>query len=109
MATNKMRLRHLYRSGEHEFLEEHYGIRFDKPESKAEVVQKVHVSIKEDEEIQVALKEEESEEVEIQSKLDYLETLDILQLRGMIKSAMDIPHKTVIKMKREEIISELLK
>jgi len=109
MATNKMKLRHLYRSGEHEFLEEHYGIRFDKPETKSEISQMAHISIKEDAEIQAALREEEKEDVELQSKVDYLETLDIMQLRTMIKSVMDIPHKTIIKMKKEEIISELLK
>jgi hypothetical protein len=41
--------------------------------------------------------------------MEYLDTLDINQLRSMSKSTLGIPHKNLMKMKKEELIAELLK
>jgi hypothetical protein len=41
--------------------------------------------------------------------MEYLDTLDINQLRNMAKTTLGIPHKNLMKMKKEELIAELLK
>lgn len=107
MATNKMKLRHAYRAGGDDFLEQSYGIRFDKDDKN--VARQIVQSIVEDEEIKEALKKEEVKTDDLLQKMEYLETLDINQLRGIAKSTLGIPHKNLMKMKKEELISELLK
>jgi hypothetical protein len=109
MATTKMRIKHLYRAGEHEFLEQNYGIKFNK--EKEHLSSQIHRVIQEDSEVQKALAEEETKknDQELVEKMEYLETLDINQLRAILKTTFDIPHKQVMKMKKEEIIAELLK
>ena len=112
MATNKMKLRHLYRSGEHKFLEDNYGVVFiNKDASNSEINQRAEMAINEDNDIQKALNEETKEIKEdgLLEKMEYLETLDIVQLRGLAKTSLSIPHKQIIKMKKDEIVSELLK
>jgi hypothetical protein len=41
--------------------------------------------------------------------MEYLDTLDINQLRNVAKSTLGIAHKNLMKMKKEELIAELLK
>jgi hypothetical protein len=107
MATNKMRLRHAYRAGGDDFLEQNYGIRFDKDDKN--LSRQITQSIVEDEEIKEALKKEEEKPDDLLQKMEYMETLDINQLRNIAKSTLGIPHKNLMKMKKEELISELLK
>jgi len=108
MATNKMRLRYAYRSGGDDFLEENYGIRFGKEDKN--LSRKIDQTLAEHEEIEKSLKEEnEKQEENIEEKIEYLETLDINQLRSMAKSIPGLSYKNIMKMKKEEIIAELLK
>ena len=112
MATNKMKLRHLYRSGEHKFLEDNYGIVFgSRDESKADILQKATVKIIEETEIQNFLTQDEApkNDDDLVERIEYLETLDIMQLRNLVKSTVNMPYKNLMKMKKEEMISELLK
>jgi hypothetical protein len=109
MATNKMRLRHAYRMGGDDFLEDHYGVRFDKEDKNLH--RQINNVLEEDKEIQQALLQEDkkSDEKELLEKMEYLETLDINQLRSILKSTLNTPNKNAMKMKKEEIIVELLK
>ncbi len=109
MATNKMKLKHSYRAGT---MEEIYGTVFkERFESNSEVLQTANRIILEEQEIKKAISEEEKvrEDKEMIEKMEYLETLDIMSLRSMVKTGTDIPNKTLIKMKKEELIVELLK
>ena len=109
MATNKMRLRHAYRMGGDDFLEDHYGVRFNKDDKNLH--RQINEFLEEDKEIQQALQEEDkrSDEKELLEKMEYFETLDINQLRSILKSSSNVPHKNLIKMNKEQIIAELLK
>lgn len=107
MATNKMKLKHTFRSGGDDLVEETYGVRFFKEEKNLH--RHIDNVIKEHEETMKALSEEEKEDTEnVEEKMEYLETLDINQLRSMVKT-VGVPHKVVMKMKKEELISELLR
>jgi hypothetical protein len=57
----------------------------------------------------LAQEEKISDEKEILEKMEYFETLDINQLRSILKSSSNISHKAIIKMNKEQIISELLR
>lgn len=104
-----MKLRQAYRTGGDDFLEGHYGVRFDKDDKNLH--RQINNVLEEDKEIQQALREEDksSDEKELMEKMEYLETLDINQLRSILKSTLNTPHKTTIKMNKEQIIVELLK
>jgi len=106
MATNKMKLRHAYRSGGDDYVEEVYGVRIEKDDKN--IHRQIERVLIEHEETFKGLGEEEKQEDNLEEKMEYLETLDINQLRSMAKTT-GLPHKTVMKMKKEEIISELLK
>ena len=106
MATNKMKLRHAYRSGGDDYVEEVYGVRIEKDDKNLHrQIEKVLI---EHEETFKNLAEEEKQEENLEEKMEYLETLDINQLRTMAKT-IGLPHKTLMKMKKEEIIAELLR
>lgn len=108
MATNKMRLRHAYRTGGDDYVEEVYGVRFNKDDKNLH--RQIEQVMVEHEETLKALAEDEKEDKEnLEEKMEYLETLDINQLRGMAKSTLGLPHKNLMKMKKEEIIAELLR
>ena len=109
MATNKMRLRHAYRMGGDDFLEEHYGVRFDKEDKNLH--RQIKQVLEEDKEIQQALQEEDktTDEKELLEKMEYFETLDINQLRSILKTSSNISHKNIVKMNKQQIISELLR
>lgn len=106
-----MRIRHLYRAGEHKYLEDNYGIVFgEKETSKPQIFKQAEVAIKEEKETLLSLETNDSVEAEsLMEKMEHLRTLDIAQLRSVLKTTVSIPHKQVMKMKKEEIISELLK
>lgn len=107
MATNKMRLKHAYRMGGDEFLEQNYGIRFNKEDKNLH--RQIEQEIIEHEEIKESLESNKEAEVDLMEKMEYLESLDINQLRSLSKSSLGIPHKNLMKMKKEELIAELLK
>ena len=109
MATNKMRLKHAYRMGGDDFVEETYGIRFFKDDKNLH--RQIDEVLTEHEETMKALAEEEktTDEKELLEKMDYFETLDINQLRSILKSSSSIPHKSIVKMNKQQIISELLR
>lgn len=105
MATNKMKLRHAYRAGGDDYVEEVYGVRLTKDEKNLH--RQIKQVIAEHEEIMEELEKEDKKE-NLEERMEYLETLDINQLRGLLKSS-GLPHKTVMKFKKEEMIAELLK
>lgn len=106
MATNKMKLRQAYRIGGDDYVEGVYGVRITKDDKNLH--RQIDQVIVEHQETMKALAEEEKEE-NLEEKMEYLDTLDINQLRGMAKSTLGIPHKNLMKMKKEELIAELLK
>lgn len=105
MATKKMKLRYAYRIGGDDYVEEIYGVRLTKDDKNLH--RQIEQVIVEHEETMKALAEEEKEE-DLEEKMEYLDSLDINQLRSMAKNA-GIVYKTLMKMKKEEIIAELLK
>jgi len=105
MANSKMRLKHAYRMGGDDYVEEVYGVRLTKDDKNLH--RQIEQVIVEHEETMKALAEEDKEE-NLEEKMEYLDSLDINQLRSLAKTA-GVPHKTLIKMKKEEIIGELLK
>jgi len=109
MATNKMRLRQAYRIGGDDYMEEIYGVRFNKDDKNFH--RQIEEVIADHEETMKALAEEEkkSDEKELLEKMEYFETLDINQLRSILKSTLNTPHKNAIKMNKEQIIAELLR
>ena len=109
MATNKMRLKHAYRAGGDDFVEETYGIRFFKDDKNLH--RQIDEVLTEHEETMKALAQEEkaTDEKELLEKMEYFETLDINQLRSILKSSSNISHKSIIKMNKEQIIAELLR
>jgi hypothetical protein len=108
MATNKMKLRNAYRIGGDDYVEGVYGVRINKDDKNLH--RQIDQVIVEHEETLKALAEEESkEEDNLEEKMEYLDTLDINQLRNMAKTTLGIPHKNLMKMKKEELIAELLK
>ena len=107
MASNKMKLRHAYRMGGDDFVEETYGVRLEKEDKNLH--RQIDQVIVEHEETMKAIAEEEKHEDNLEEKMEYLDTLDINQLRNMAKSTLGIPHKNLMKMKKEELIAELLK
>ena len=107
MASNKMKLRHAYRMGGDDFVEETYGVRISKDDKNLH--RQIDQVIAEHQETMKALAEEDKEEENLEEKMEYLDTLDINQLRSMAKSTFGIPHKNLMKMKKEELIAELLK
>ena len=106
MATNKMKLRQAYRIGGDDYVEGVYGVRIAKDDKNLH--RQIDQVIVEHEETMKALAEEEKEE-NLEEKMEYLDTLDINQLRSMAKSTLGLPHKNLMKMKKEELIAELLK
>ena len=106
MATNKMKLRQAYRIGGDDYVEGIYGVRINKDDKNLH--RQIDQVIVEHEETMKALAEEEKEE-NLEEKMEYLDTLDINQLRSMAKSTLGLPHKNLMKMKKEELIAELLK
>lgn len=100
-----MRLKHAYRMGGDDYVEEVYGVRLTKDDKNLH--RQIEQVIVEHEETMKALAEEDKEE-NIEEKMEYLDSLDINQLRSMAKNA-GIVYKTLMKMKKEEIIAELLK
>lgn len=100
-----MRLKHAYRMGGDDYVEEVYGVRLTKDDKNLH--RQIEQVIVEHEETMKALAEEEKEE-NLEEKMEYLDSLDINQLRSMAKNA-GIVYKTLMKMKKEEIIAELLK
>ena len=106
MATNKMKLRQAYRIGGDDYVEGIYGVRISKDDKNLH--RQIDQVIVEHEETMKALAEEEKEE-NLEEKMEYLDTLDINQLRSMAKSTLGLPHKNLMKMKKEELIAELLK
>jgi hypothetical protein len=109
MATKKMRLRHAFRTGGDDLVEELYGVRLIKDDKNLH--RQIDQVLTEHEETMKALTEEEksTDEKELLEKMEYFETLDINQLRSILKSSSNIPHKSIIKMNKEQIISELLR
>lgn len=109
MATNKMRLRHAYRMGGDDFLEEHYGVRFNKEDKNLH--RQIEEVIVDHEETLKALAEEDkqTDEKELLEKMEYFETLDINQLRSILKTTLNFPHKNAMKMNKQQIIAELLR
>jgi hypothetical protein len=107
MASNKMKLRHAYRIGGDDFVENTYGVRIFKDDKNLH--REIERVIIDHEEIVKALKEDDKQEENLEEKMEYLDTLDINQLRNMVKSTLGIPHKNLMKMKKEELIAELLK
>jgi hypothetical protein len=107
MASNKMKLRHAYRIGGDDFVENTYGVRIFKDDKNLH--REIERVIIDHEEIVKALKEDDKQEENLEEKMEYLDTLDINQLRNMAKSTLGIPHKNLMKMKKEELIAELLK
>jgi len=107
MASNKMKLRHAYRMGGDDFVEETYGVRISKDDKNLH--RQIDQVIAEHQETMKALAEEDKEEENLEEKMEYLDTLDINQLRNMAKSTLGISHKNLMKMKKEELIAELLK
>lgn len=105
MANSKMRLKHAYRTGGDDYVEEVYGVRLTKDDKNLH--RQIEQVIVEHEETMKALAEEDKEE-NLEEKMEYLDSLDINQLRSMAKNA-GIVYKTLMKMKKEEIIAELLK
>ena len=107
MATNKMKLRQAYRIGGDDYVEGIYGVRINKDDKNLH--RQIDQVIAEHQETMKALAEEDKEEENLEEKMEYLDTLDINQLRNMAKSTLGIPHKNLMKMKKEELIAELLK
>ena len=109
MATNKMRLKHAYRIGGDDYMEEIYGVRFNKDDKNLH--RQIEEVIVDHEETMKALAEEDktTDEKELFEKMEYFETLDINQLRSILKSTLNTPHKIAMKMKKEQIIAELLR
>lgn len=101
-----MKLRHAYRAGGDDYVEEVYGVRIEKDDKNLH--RQIEQVLIEHEEIFKNLAEEEKQEENLEEKMEYLETLDINQLRSMAKTT-GLPHKTLMKMKKEEIIAELLR
>ena len=107
MATNKMKLRHAFRSGGDDYVEDIYGVRLTKDDKNLH--RKIEEVLIEHEETSKALSEEpQKNEENLEEKMEYLDTLDINQLRDMAKT-LGIPYKNLMKMKKEQIISELLR
>ena len=102
-----MKLRHAYRIGGDDFVEETYGVRISKDDKNLH--RQIDQVIAEHQETMKALSEEDKEEENLEEKMEYLDTLDINQLRSMAKSTLGIAHKNLMKMKKEELIAELLK
>ena len=102
-----MKLRHAYRMGGDDFVEETYGVRISKDDKNLH--RQIDQVIAEHQETMKALAEEDKEEENLEEKMEYLDTLDINQLRNMAKSTLGISHKNLMKMKKEELIAELLK
>jgi len=109
MATNKMRLKHAYRIGGDDYMEEIYGVRFNKDDKNLH--RQIEEVIVDHEETMKALAEEDktTDEKELLEKMEYFETLDINQLRSILKSTLNTPHKIAMKMNKEQIIAELLR
>jgi len=105
MATNKMKLKHAFRAGGDDYVEEVYGVRIFKDDKNLH--RQIEKVIIEHDETMEALAQEDKKE-NLEEKMEYLETLDINQLRALIKTT-GLPHKLTMKMKKEEIIAELLK
>jgi DNA-binding transcriptional regulator GbsR (MarR family) len=105
MATNKMKLKHAYRAGGDDYVQEVYGVRIIKDDKS--LYKQIKQNIAEHEEIMEELEKEDKKE-DLEERMEYLETLDINQLRGLLKSS-GLPHKTIMKFKKEEMIAELLK
>ena len=101
-----MKLRQAYRIGGDDYVEGVYGVRITKDDKNLH--RQIDQVIVEHEETMKALAEEEKEE-NLEEKMEYLDTLDINQLRSMAKSTLGLPHKNLMKMKKEELIAELLK
>ena len=101
-----MKLRQAYRIGGDDYVEGVYGVRITKEDKNLH--RQIDQVIVEHEETMKALAEEEKEE-NLEEKMEYLDTLDINQLRSMAKSTLGLPHKNLMKMKKEELIAELLK
>ena len=101
-----MKLRQAYRIGGDDYVEGVYGVRITKDDKNLH--RQIDQVIVEHEETMKALAEEEKEE-NLEEKMEYLDTLDINQLRNMAKSTLGLPHKNLMKMKKEELIAELLK
>jgi hypothetical protein len=93
--------------GGDDFVEETYGVRISKDDKNLH--RQIDQVIAEHQETMKALSEEDKEEENLEEKMEYLDTLDINQLRNMAKSTLGIPHKNLMKMKKEELIAELLK
>lgn len=102
-----MRLKHAYRMGGDDYVEEIYGVRLTKDDKNLH--RQIEQVIAEHEETFRALAEEEKQEENLEEKMEYFETLDINQLRSILKSTLNIPHKNIMKMKKEQIIAELLR
>ena len=108
MGNMRSKIRKIYRIGGDDLLEEMYGIRINKEDKNLH--RQIEEVIVDHEETLKALAEEEekTDEKELLEKMEYLDSLDINQLRSMAKNA-GIVYKTLMKMKKEEIIAELLK
>lgn len=107
MATNKMKLRQAYRIGGDDYVEGVYGVRITKDDKNLH--RQIDQVIVEHQETLKALAEEDKIEENLEEKMEYLDTLDINQLRNVAKSTLGIAHKNLMKMKKEELIAELLK
>jgi len=107
MATNKMKLRQAYRIGGDDYVEGVYGLRITKDDKNLH--RQIDQVIVEHQETLKALAEEDKIEENLEEKMEYLDTLDINQLRNVAKSTLGIAHKNLMKMKKEELIAELLK
>ena len=107
MATRKMKLRYAYRAGGDDLVEQLYGVRLDKEDKNLH--RQIDQVIVEHQETLKALAEDDTVEENLEEKMEYLDTLDINQLRNVAKSTLGISHKNLMKMKKEELIAELLK
>ena len=107
MATNKMKLRQAYRIGGDDYVEGVYGVRITKDDKNLH--RQIDQVMVEHQETLKALAEDDKVEENLEEKMEYLDTLDINQLRNVAKSTLGIAHKNLMKMKKEELIAELLK
>ena len=88
MATNKMKLRHAYRSGGDDFVEETYGVRFFKDDKNLH--RQIDEVLNEHEETMKALSEEDNkaDEKELLEKMEYFETLDMVKKERKRRDSM---------------------
>jgi hypothetical protein len=109
MASNKMKLRHLYRNGETRILEDELGVFFDGSPPQGQLSELKVIPIEQfsmSTETVIDLEAEDAKETE--EKREYLYNLDMNQLRSMLKPLSKMPYKKLMKLKKEELVEELL-